>query len=211
MRTSANMAYATYDEPTPGKGPFMTVRLTLLCAAACVEREVRFADLPLDERALRQTRALAATLPSAGTLYTAPSQRCTQTAQALGWDTAAVEPALRDLDMGSWHGRTLGEVAAGDGAGLAAWMSDTDATPHGGESVAQVCRRFAAWLDALPADAGRLSAVVEQAMARAAVVRVLNAPLRSFWQVDVPPLSVVQVTGRDGRWNLRMGAVAISP
>ncbi|GCB51279.1 histidine phosphatase family protein [Streptomyces sp. NL15-2K] len=186
----------------------MTVRLTLLCAAARAERDVRFADVPLDERALRQARAVAGTLPTAATLYTAPSQRCRQTAQALGWDAVTVEPALRDIDMGSWHGRTLDEVAASDGPGLVAWMSDPGAAPHGGESVAEVCERVSNWLDGLSGDAGRVLAVVEQAVARAAVVRVLDAPHRSFWNVDVPPLSTVQLTGRDGRWNLRMGAVA---
>ncbi|MFE7889329.1 histidine phosphatase family protein [Streptomyces sp. NPDC057412] len=186
----------------------MTVRLTLLCAAAPVERDVRFDDVPLDERALRQARAAAAALPSAATLYAAPSQRCTQTARALGWDAATAEPELRDIDMGSWQGRALSEVAACDGAGLAAWMSDPQAAPHGGESVAEMCRRVAAWLDALSADAGRILAVVEQAVARAAVVHVLDAPQRSFWNVDVPPLSAVHLTGRNGRWNLRMGDVS---
>ncbi|MFI6929637.1 histidine phosphatase family protein [Streptomyces sp. NPDC050287] len=187
----------------------MTVRLTLLCAAAPTEHDVRFgADTPLDERALRQARAVAGTLPTTATLYTAPSQRCTRTAQALGWDAVTVEPTLRDIDMGSWHGRTLDEVAASDGPGLVAWMSDPGAAPHGGESVAEVCERVSSWLDGLPGDAGRVLAVVEQALARAAVVHVLDAPQRSFWRVDVPPLSTVQLTGRDGRWNLRTAAVA---
>ncbi|MFE5917648.1 histidine phosphatase family protein [Streptomyces sp. NPDC056468] len=186
----------------------MTVRLTLLCAAAPVERDVRFGDVPLDERALRQAKATAGALPSATTLLTAPSQRCTQTAHALGWDAVTAEPALRDIDMGSWHSRTLSEVAAGDGADLATWMSDPEAAPHGGESVADVCRRVAAWLDALSADEGRILAVVEQAVARSAVVHVLDAPQRSFWNVDVPPLSTVQLTGRNGRWNLRMGGAS---
>ncbi|MDF3140568.1 MULTISPECIES: histidine phosphatase family protein [unclassified Streptomyces] len=183
----------------------MTVRLTLLCSAASTERDVRFgADAPLDERALREARAAAGMLPVAGARYTGPSQRCRQTAQALGWNAVVVEPALRDLDMGSWQGRTLDEVAAGDGAGLAVWMSDPDAAPHGGESVADVCRRIAAWLDALPADAGQVLSVVEQAVARAAVVHALGAPQQSFWRIDVPPLAAFQLTGRGGRWNLRM-------
>ncbi|MEV6617970.1 histidine phosphatase family protein [Streptomyces sp. NPDC051051] len=189
----------------------MTVRLTLLCAAAPTGRDVRFGDTRLDEPALRRARAVAATvaavLPATAARRTAPSQRCRRTARALGWD-AVVEPALRDLDMGDWRGRTLDEVAAGDGAGLAAWMTDPGAAPHGGESVADACGRVTAWLDGLPPDAGPVLAVVEQAVARAAVLRALDAPLSSFWRVDVPPLSAVRLTGRSGRWNLRMGALA---
>ncbi|MET9333991.1 histidine phosphatase family protein [Streptomyces cellulosae] len=185
----------------------MTIRLTLLCAAAPTAREVRFADTPLDERALRQARTAAGSLSTATVRYAAPSQRCRQTAEALGWDSAITEPALRDVDMGRWYGRTPEELATADAAGFTAWLSDPEASPHGGESVADVCRRVADWLDALSADAGRVVAVVEQAVARAAVIRALDAPPASFWRIDVPPLSAVSLTGRAGRWNLRMGAV----
>ncbi|WP_406155133.1 histidine phosphatase family protein [Streptomyces canus] len=189
----------------------MTVRLTLLCAAARTERAVRFADAPLDERALRRAEAVAATLPQAGTVYTAPSPRCTGTAEALGWEAVTAQPALRDLDMGSWYGRTLDEIAATDASGLAGWLTDPEAAPHGGESVQQICDRVAAWLDALPSDAGRVLAVVEQAVARAAVVHALGAPRQAFWRIDVPPLSTVDLTGRDGRWNLRMAELPLGP
>lgn len=187
----------------------MTVRLTLVCAAAPVGREVRFGDAALDERALRRARAAAGPLDaSTGTPYAAPSQRCRQTAQALGWDEAAVEPALRDLDMGRWQGRTLEEVAGDDPAALTAWMTDPEAAPHGGESVGDLCRRVAAWMEALPDDAGRVRAVVDQAVVRAAMLSVLAAPAQSFWRVDVPPLAKFECTGRAGRWNLRLGTAS---
>ncbi|MDQ0757998.1 histidine phosphatase family protein [Streptomyces canus] len=189
----------------------MAVRLTLLCAAARTERAVRFADGPLDERALRRAEAAAGTLPEARTVYTAPSRRCTGTAEALGREAVTAQPALRDLDMGSWYGRTLDEIAATDASGLVSWLTDPEAAPHGGESVEQICDRVAAWLDALPSDAGRVLAVVEQAVARAAVVHALGAPHQAFWRIDVPPLSTVGLTGRDGRWNLRMSELPFSP
>jgi broad specificity phosphatase PhoE len=189
----------------------MTVRLTLLCAAARTERAVRFADDPLDERALRRAEAAAAVLPRTATIYRAPSRRCTETAEALGWESALPQPALRDLDMGSWYGRTLDDVAATDAPGLASWSADPEAAPHGGESVSRLCHRVAAWLDALPSDAGRVLAVVEQGVARAAVVHALGAPHRAFWRIDVPPLSAVELTGRSGRWNLRTSELPLGP
>lgn len=185
----------------------MTIRLTLLCAAANAEREPRFADEPLDERAVRQTRAAAAALPPAGVQYTAPSQRCRGTAAALGLD-ATVDNALRDIDMGSWQGRTLDEIASSDTAAFTAWMTDPEQAPHGGESVAALCQRVTAWLHDLAAENGRVLAVVEQSVARAAVVSALSAPMSSFWRIDVPPLTAVQLTGRAGRWNLLLGGAS---
>ncbi|MFB8757556.1 histidine phosphatase family protein [Streptomyces nigra] len=186
----------------------MTIRLTLLRAATPTERDVRFGgDMPLDERALGQVRGIAGSLPSSGTCLTGPSQRCRQTAQALAGDAVAVEPALRDMDMGDWQGRSPDEVAADDGTGLTSWMSDPEAAPHGGESVAQLCHRISAWLEGLPDDTGRALAVVEQAVARAALLHATGAPQQSFWRVDVPPLAAFQITGRSGRWNLRIPTV----
>jgi broad specificity phosphatase PhoE len=183
----------------------MTVRLTLLCAAAgTAAREERFGDDPADERGLRHAKAAAATLPQATRHYAAPSVRCRQTAEALGL-AAEAAPALRDADMGAWRGRTLNHVTAADPDGLAAWLTDPAAAPHGGESISELCRRIGAWLDALPADAGRVLAVAGPGAVRAAAVHALSAPHQAFWRIDVPPLSTLRLTGRLGRWNLRLG------
>jgi len=190
----------------------MTIRLTLLTPAPGPDprRAHIGADGPLDEDARRKAReavaatAVAALLPADRHL-SAPSRRCRETAGALGLDAAA-ETALRDLDLGSWRGRTLDEVAAAEPDALAAWTTDPAAAPHGGESVLDLCRRVARWLDALAESAGgRVLAVADASVARAAVVHALAAPPHAFWRIDVPPLTPVRLTGRAGRWNLRLG------
>lgn len=180
----------------------MTVRLTLLAAAGVgAGPGARFGeDAPLGERARERARSVA--VPAAARYRTAPSARCRETATLLGLD-ARVDEALRDLDPGAWRGRTLDEVAAADPAGLAAWTTDPDAAPHGGESVTSLCARAADWLDALPP--GRLLAVTPPAFVRAAVVHALGAPPTAFWRVDVEPLALTRLSGRAGRWNLRLG------
>lgn len=185
----------------------MTVRLTLLAAAPtgpAAARGIRFGDdRPPGEQERERILAAAARLPDAGRHFTAPSARCRETARLLGL-AAAVEPDLRDGDMGAWTGRTLDDVAARDPASLGAWTTDPDAAPHGGESVSDLCARVAGWLDRLPDGTGRAVAVTGPTVVRAAVVHALGAGPGAFARVDVLPLSVAQFTGRGGRWNLRL-------
>ncbi|MFR9796545.1 histidine phosphatase family protein [Streptomyces sp. MS06] len=184
----------------------MTIRLTLLAPApAAAPRGARVDDDgPLDEAGRRQVRAVAAGVPSARRHLTSPSGRCRQTAAELGLD-AEVETDLRELDLGSWHGRTLDELAAGEPEALAEWTTDPASAPHGGESVVRLCRRIGDWLDHLPGNAGRVLAVTPASVARASVVHALGAPPDAFWRIDVPPLTQVRLTGRNHRWNLRFG------
>ncbi|MEU9606495.1 histidine phosphatase family protein [Streptomyces sp. NPDC048057] len=149
-------------------------------------------------------RGVAGRVARAGTTYTGPSKRCRETADVLG-RTAAVEDALGDWDMGRWRGRTLADVAAGEPDAVAAWLGDPAAVPHGGESLLALCERVGGWLDGL-AHAGRVLAVAEPAVVRAAVVHALRLPPPVFWRLDVRPLAVTELSGRSGRWNLRLGA-----
>lgn len=183
----------------------MTIRLTLIAAAPGPSlRAARFDDdQPLDERGLHAAQAASASLPQAALHLTAPSLRCRQSAHALEL-SARVEPALRDLDMGTWRGRTLDELGTEDPTGLRAWTCDPTAAPHGGESVTALCHRVGAWLDALPPDTGRALAVTEPAVIRAAIAHALDAPPAAFWRIDVLPLSTTHLTAHNSRWNIRL-------
>jgi broad specificity phosphatase PhoE len=189
-----------------GGGDIITVRLILVAPApGAALRETRIDDdAPLDERGLRQARAAASTFPAARRQLCAPSVRCRQTAEALGL-ASRIDTGLRDVDMGSWRGRTLADLAVTEPDALASWMTDPAAAPHGGESVLDLCDRVATWLGRLLAGSGRLLAVAEPAVIRAAVLHALSAPPQAFWRIDVPPLSATRLVGRGDRWNLRLG------
>ncbi|MEU9078547.1 histidine phosphatase family protein [Kitasatospora sp. NPDC004745] len=184
----------------------MTVRVTLVSPAmSSAVREARFDDdAPLDASGLAAARSAAGTLPAPGTALSSPSARCRQTAAALGL-TAAPHEALRGCAMGSWRGLRLDEVAAERPEQVAAWLADPAAAPHGGESLQQLGGRVGGWLDGLAAESGRVVAVVEPDVVRAAVVHALDLPAPVFWRLDVPPLAFTVITGRAGRWNLRLG------
>ncbi|MEV0173615.1 histidine phosphatase family protein [Streptomyces sp. NPDC050803] len=184
----------------------MTSRVMLVSPAITAAlREARFDDgCPLDASGLRLARAAAGALPAAERAWVSPTVRCRQTADALGVQALA-EPRLAPLDAGRWRGATLAEVGAREPAELARWLADPQAAPHGGESVRAVCDRVGGWLEATAEVSGRTVAVVEPEVVRAAVVRALGAPEAAFWRTDVPPLTVVELSGRSGRWNVRMG------
>lgn len=185
----------------------MTVRVMLISPAMnAALREARFAgDAPLDDAGLRQARSAAGSAPAADRFLRGPSLRCTATADALGLQSEA-EHALRDWEMGRWSGAPLTEVSADEPERVAAWLADPSAAPHGGESLLELCGRAGGWLDSLQGgDTGRVLGVAEPAVIRAVLVHALALPPEAFWRLDVAPLTVTELSGRSGRWNLRCG------
>ncbi|MEU0698507.1 histidine phosphatase family protein [Streptomyces niveus] len=187
----------------------MTTRVTLISPAlSAALREARFADGPLDAAGRRQAEGVRGGVADAGAdagqlVFASPSLRCEQTAEALGL-VAEPLPELRACAMGRWHGLRLDEVAATEPQAVAAWLADPAAAPHGGESLEALHTRVGHWLDALPADA-RVLAVAEPDVVRALTVHAIGAPTGVFWRIDVLPLTATELSGRNGRWNLRGG------
>ncbi|MFC4469567.1 histidine phosphatase family protein [Streptomyces xiangluensis] len=184
----------------------MTSRVMLISPAiSAALREARFDDgCALDASGLRLAEAAAGSLPAGDRALVSPGVRCRETAAGLGLE-AADEPALAGLDVGRWRGASLAEVGAEEPEAVARWLADPSYAPHGGESVSGLCDRVAKWLDAAGQFEGRTLAVVEPEIVRAVVVRALGAPEPAFWRIDVPPLSATELSGRAGRWNVRVG------
>ncbi|MFI9803197.1 histidine phosphatase family protein [Streptomyces sp. NPDC052301] len=184
----------------------MTSRVTLVSPATSPSlRQARFYDGDsIDEVGATRAREAAGSLRAPARVVASPSARCRQTAAALGLDGVET-PELAGLDVGHWRGRTLEEVAATDPAAVGRWLADPGWAAHGGESVRDVCERVGRWLGTAQDTDGRTVAVVEPEVVRAAVVQVLGLPPTSFWRLDVAPLTATELSGRAGRWNLRLG------
>ncbi|MFD5702905.1 histidine phosphatase family protein [Streptomyces lasiicapitis] len=191
----------------------MHVRVTLISAArgTSLLTERFDDDRPLDEAGWHEVRRAAPTLLPLGVAelrYCSPTPRSRATGDALGLAPLA-QPALSDCDMGRWRGYTLAEVAAGEPDTVDAWLRDPRSAPHGGESLLAFISRVGGWLDTRPVgDGGRVVAVAEPSVVRAALVYALKAPPATYWNIDVGPLSTVALTGHGGRWNLRIDAAA---
>ena len=118
----------------------MLVRLTMICngATAATRKGAFPADEPLEPRSLALAKAMRGTLRRADRVWTAPALRARQTAEALALE-ASVEPLLADQDHGRWAGRSFEEVQAEQPEGIAAWLTDPNAAPHGGEFAGRRC------------------------------------------------------------------------
>jgi broad specificity phosphatase PhoE len=187
----------------------MSLRVTFIAAArnSPLLAERFEDDRPLDragwDEVLRAAGDLGP-LVAAELRYCSPTPRSRATGDALGL-APLVQLALRDCGMGRWRGLTLGEAMAREPGAVDSWLADPRSTPHGGESLLAFISRVGGWLDTRPAgDGGWVVAVAEPSVIRAALVYVLKAPPATYWNIDVRPLSATTVTGRAGRWSLRV-------
>jgi broad specificity phosphatase PhoE len=181
----------------------VTARLELIAHGASeATRGARFPDYEaLEASAVGALEAFRGRLGPYGRILTAPARVARETAAALGFD-ADVDTALRDSDFGRWRGVALKDVAAREPDGFAAWIGDPASAPHGGESLNALIERAGAWLTASLAQDGAVLAVTHGSFIRAAIVSALGAGASAFWRIDVAPLMLARLSGREGRWNL---------
>jgi broad specificity phosphatase PhoE len=180
----------------------MTARLDLIAhGASAATRRARFPDDEgLEASAASALEASRGRMRAYARALTSPARAARETAQALGFG-AEVEIALRDCDYGRWRGLSLKDVAEREPEAFAAWLGDPRAAPHGGESVAALIERTRAWLTQSLAREGATLAVTHPSVVRAAIVNALGADASAFWRIDVAPLSLARLGGREGRWN----------
>jgi len=184
------------------------VRLTLVSHAMtdAMATERFPADESLNDIGRRQAGAAARPgINGFGSHHLAgPEHRARQTAQLLGL-RAVPEPRLADLDCGCWSGKTLRAIGPAD---LQVWLTEPHRAPHGGESIVDLMERVAGWLASLtektlPDDTLRTVAVTHPAVIRAVILLALDIPPKSFWRIDIAPVSRTELHFRDECWTLR--------
>jgi broad specificity phosphatase PhoE len=183
----------------------MSTRLTLLAHAPTpAQRAARFPlDESIDPLPADRAAAVAARVGRWTRAVRGPEVRAAETAAALGL-AAAPHDALRAWATGDWSGRSVVEVADDEPAPFAAWRADPEGVAPGGESFTALLARVGAAVDEMLVGDGRIVAIADPAVIRAAVVHLLGAGHAAFWALDVEPLSrtVVQRTG--GATRVRM-------
>ncbi|SUA77113.1 Phosphoglyceromutase [Nocardia otitidiscaviarum] len=164
---------------------------------------MRKARFPVDEPLTEAGRRAASACGRLNTarVLTAPERRTVETAALMGL-LGAEDDRLRDLDAGAWRGGELMTVPKED---LYAWLTDPTFKGHGGESVVDVIERTAQWLADIAADGEPTIAITHPAVIRCALLVALDAPAKSFWRIDIPPVSITRLHYR-GEWTLHFRA-----
>jgi broad specificity phosphatase PhoE len=191
-------------EPTVKPITIMSTRLSLIAhGATAATRAAAFPhDEPLGPASREKAHLVSPRLGRVDLAWTSPARRAVETAQAL--DVAAkFEARLADMDVGHWAGRSLAEIEKADPAGLALWLEDPASTPHGGESIVRLLSRVTSWLDEMRSGDGRVIAITHAAVIRAAAIAILDADPRSFWRIDIEPLSISRFHAHGIRWTVR--------
>jgi broad specificity phosphatase PhoE len=181
------------------RATFLTSAPTAATAAAAFP-----GDEPLDGRGRLWAEAGRGCLPRADRVRHGPERACRETCSILGLD-GTVDPLLRNWDLASWSGRTLDDVAAERPDDVAAWLTDPEGVPHGGEALTALLARVRHWMAGLPC--GHTLAVCAPAVVRAAVVTVLGAPAAAFWRIDLGPMTLTDIRGGGDVWTVRATAV----
>lgn len=177
------------------------VRLTLVSHAMTDAMAAgRFpTDEPLNALGQRQATDTTIDVGPAEIALSGPERRAVRTAELLGL-RPNTESALADLDHGRWRGTALDGV---DPAELAVWLTDPARAPHGGETIVDLIGRVRAWLGTLTDRPAKVVAVTHPAVIRAAVLTALEAPPKSFWRIDIGPVSRTVMHFRGQAWTVR--------
>ena len=152
-------------------------------------------DVDLDHTGRAQAEALAAHVGPVDRIITSPLARCRQTAAAWGVDPE-VDERFIELDYGAYDGVPLDEV---DPATWAAWRSDLDFAPPGGESIRSLGVRVREACDELHRDAAERDVLVVTHVSpiKAMVAWALGVPDDVSWRMFVAPASITRIQVSD--------------
>jgi len=132
-------------------------------------------DPPLSERGREQSRALAGMVDGlpAERIVCSDLGRARQTAELMGLAPGRFDPRWREIDVGSWAGRTAAEIDA-EGSELTNWRGGPRTAPDG-EPWDAFAQRVSGAVDELVAAGGSWLVVCHGGCIRVAVAHVTGA------------------------------------
>ena len=120
--------------------------------------------------------------------------RARRTAELLGLQPAAYDPAWREIDVGEWGGRSAAEVDA-EGDTLTNWRGGPRTAPSG-ETWAAFAARVSGAADALIAAGGSWLVVTHGGCIRAACAHVTGGDALAFGSPPNASLTTIELGAR---------------
>ncbi|MCH8474129.1 MAG: alpha-ribazole phosphatase [Opitutales bacterium] len=142
-------------------------------------------EVPLASTFAEEVRALRNKLDFPfDTVWSSPAERCHKLALALEVKGPILEPALWEMDFGSWEGCWWDEI---DAEGLNTWMSNfVKVAPPRGESLETFNRRVGVWLESLRQASGHKGLIITHAgTIRCLWANLLGIPLENLFRLPV--------------------------
>jgi probable phosphoglycerate mutase len=165
----------------------------------------------LNDEGRDQVRAtgewLAPLAETVDVVVSSPVRRTHETAEIIGAlldRPVELEPAIAEMEFGSWEGLTFAEVREQYPDELSAWLGDLDQVAGGGESFRTVAARVLEGRDRIVASyPGKTVLVVSHVTPiKVLVADALGAPLEALFRMELSPASVTVVSyfrgGPDG-------------
>lgn len=155
----------------------------------------------------RQAQALAAELARSGAcrVVASPLQRCVETARPIADRLHAVfetDTRLLEIAHGTWEGRLRDEIERDDGERMRAWRDAPDTvTFAGGESLADVDRRWRAFADSLTGE-NDVVVVTHDVLVRLAILAATGRRTSELWQPCVRNGGYAAFVKTSGAWSL---------
>jgi broad specificity phosphatase PhoE len=177
----------------------VATRLILITPAETVaSRQPVFGD----DSALPRPSDVRGSLARVGQWLSSPEQVCGETIRRIG-GTPQWVPQLAGPDFGAWRGRSLADVAGADPVGLAAWLADAAARPHGGETLTELIARVADFIASREWPDGASVLCATQLVVRAALVAALGLAGDAIFRFDLAPLAGAQISRSGSMWRLQ--------
>lgn len=168
------------------------------------------ADIRLSARGETQAQELAPTLAQLlpDRVITSDLRRARRTAELLGFPQAQPQSALREIDVGDWTGREIGDLMATEPERYRQWRAGTFA-PQGGEPWDDFVQRTASATRGAAQEAERLLVVCHGGVIRALLQSFLGlAPKRV---IPVGPGSLTILANKSEERDLRLEVFNYAP
>ncbi len=153
-------------------------------------------DSPITREGMRRLGSIC--IPAVDSVISSPSKRCIESSQAIGYQRPAINECLREVDFGTWEGKTFDAIATLAPAEAEAYLCDpmNFAFPVG-ESLAALGRRIVTFasstLGPLMEEKRDVLIISHSGPIRMLLLTVMGIGMRHFWNFNIRPGRVAHI------------------